>query len=177
MKRGRGQASFPPKFYSRKQELIFCKPDWIVWRAYHYKSAKSLIRHPVRVQRGLVTRLGTSVVVSRVSGGDYQFSGPVCIKSRRDLECRILGGFREGFLLPRVNIFAGCRASVVGHLEVFQNCLGICFVQRGDFRLKLGEWFTSVKTSSEPEFRVRAYCGCVVADQENIVKLENLFRS
>jgi hypothetical protein len=42
-----------------------------------------------------VTRLGTSVVVSRVSGGDYQFSKPVCIALSRDLECRILEGFCE----------------------------------------------------------------------------------
>jgi hypothetical protein len=42
-----------------------------------------------------VTRLGTSVVVSRVSGGDYQFSELVCIASSRDLECRILEGFRQ----------------------------------------------------------------------------------
>ena len=44
-----------------------------------------------------MTRLGTTVVVSRVSGGDYQFSESVCIASRRDLECRILGGFRKEF--------------------------------------------------------------------------------
>jgi hypothetical protein len=96
MKRGKGISKFPPQFYSRKQESIFCKPYRIVWRAYRYKSAKRQICHPVRVQRGLVMRLGTSVVVSRVSGGDYQFSGSVWIKSRRNMECRILGGFREG---------------------------------------------------------------------------------
>jgi hypothetical protein len=95
MERGRRQASFPPKFYSINQELIFCKSDWIVWRAYHYESARHWICHPVRVQRGSVTWLGMSVVVSRVSGGDYQFSESVCIASRRDLECRILGGFCE----------------------------------------------------------------------------------
>jgi hypothetical protein len=38
-----------------------------------------------------VTRLGMSVVVSRVSGGDYH------ITLRQDLECRILGGFCEEF--------------------------------------------------------------------------------
>jgi hypothetical protein len=97
MERGREHTSFPPKFYSRTQELIFCKSDQIVWKAYHYESAKHWIHHPVRVQRGLVTRLGTSVVVSRVSGGDYQFSESVCIESRRDLERRILGGFRQEF--------------------------------------------------------------------------------
>jgi hypothetical protein len=83
----------------------------------------------------------------------------------------------KGLLLPQVNLFAGCRALVVCCLEVFRNCLWIRFVQRGDFRLKLGEWFTSVKTYSDPEFRVFAYHGCVVADQEIIVKLENLFCS
>jgi hypothetical protein len=42
-----------------------------------------------------VTQLGTTVVVSRVSGGDYQFSELVRIASSRDLECRILEGFRQ----------------------------------------------------------------------------------
>ena len=42
-----------------------------------------------------MTRLGTTVVVSRVSGGDYQFSELVRIASSRDLECRIRGGFRQ----------------------------------------------------------------------------------
>jgi hypothetical protein len=42
-----------------------------------------------------VTRLGMTVVVSRVSGGDYQFSELVRIASSRDLECRILEGFRQ----------------------------------------------------------------------------------
>jgi hypothetical protein len=97
MKRERGESFPPTKFYSRKQELIFCKSDQTVWRAYHYESAKHQICHPVRVQRGSVTRLGTTVVVSRVSGGDYQFSESVCIASRQDLECRILGGFCKGF--------------------------------------------------------------------------------
>jgi hypothetical protein len=83
----------------------------------------------------------------------------------------------KGLLLPQVVLFAGCRASAVCFLEVFWNCLWIRLFQHGDFHLKLGEWFTSVKTSSAPEFRVRAYCGCVVADQAIIVKLENLFRS
>ena len=40
-----------------------------------------------------MTRLGTTVVVSRVSGGKYQFSELVRIASSRDLECRILEGF------------------------------------------------------------------------------------
>jgi hypothetical protein len=42
-----------------------------------------------------VTRLGMSVVVSRVSGGEYQFSELVRIASSRDLECRIPAGFRQ----------------------------------------------------------------------------------
>jgi hypothetical protein len=95
MERGRKQASFPPKFYSRDQESIFCKSDRTVWRAYHYESAKRRIFHPVRVQRGSVTWLGTTVVVSRVSGGDYQISESVCIASERDLERRNLEGIRE----------------------------------------------------------------------------------
>jgi hypothetical protein len=95
MKRERRESFPPTKFYSRNQELIFCKSDWTVWRAYHYKSARCWIHHPFRVQWGSVTWLGTSVMVSRVSGGDYQFSESVCIASRWDLECRILEKFWE----------------------------------------------------------------------------------
>jgi hypothetical protein len=42
-----------------------------------------------------VTQLGTTVVVSRVSGGDYQFSELVRIASSRNLDCRILEEFRQ----------------------------------------------------------------------------------
>ena len=42
-----------------------------------------------------MTRLGTTVVVSRVSGGDYQFSELVRIVSSQDLERRIPGEFRQ----------------------------------------------------------------------------------
>jgi hypothetical protein len=52
--------------------------------------------------------------------------------------------FVKGLLLPRVVLFAGYCASVVCCLEVFWNCLWIHLFQRGDFRLKLGEWFTSI---------------------------------
>jgi hypothetical protein len=60
-----------------------------------------------------VTWLGTSAVVSRVSGGDYQFSEPVCIASSRDLECRIPGGFCQEFCVtasahPRWLLCIGC---------------------------------------------------------------------
>jgi hypothetical protein len=47
-----------------------------------------------------VTQLGTTVVVSRVSGGDYQFSKLVRIASSQDLECRILEGFRQECSVP-----------------------------------------------------------------------------
>jgi hypothetical protein len=84
--------------------------------------------------------------------------------------------FVKGLLLSRENLFAGCCESVVSCLEVFWDCYWIRRVFRGDFRLKLRGRFTSVKTYSAPESRVRAYRGCVVADQPTIVKSENLFR-
>ena len=95
MKRGRGEASFSPQVLLKTSRIDFLLVRSDFWRAYRYESARRRIRHPVRVQRGLVTRLGTTVVVSRVSGGEYQFSELVRIASSRDLECRIQGGFRQ----------------------------------------------------------------------------------
>jgi hypothetical protein len=138
MKRERRESFPPTKFYSRNQESIFCKSDWTVWRAYHYESAKCQIRHPVRVQRGSVTRLGMKVVVSRVSGGDYQFSESVCIASRRYLECRILGGFCKGLCVtasahPRWLLCIGCL--------LFEDFLGLLVDSSGSaWRFLLETW-------------------------------------
>jgi hypothetical protein len=67
------------------------------------------------------------------------------------------------------------RVSVVW--KFFRDCYRIRQVSRGDSRLKLLGWFTSIKTCSAPEFRVCAYRGCVVADQSIIVNFEKSFRS
>jgi hypothetical protein len=55
-----------------------------------------------------VTRLGTPVVVSRVSGGENRITESDCIASRRDLESKIPGGFREG-----LSVIASAQSSPV----------------------------------------------------------------
>jgi hypothetical protein len=156
MERGRKYTSFPPKFYSRDQELIFCKSDWTVWKAYHYESAKLQIRHPVRVQRGSVTWLGTTVVVSRVSGGDYRISESVCIASERDLEHRILKEIREQL---SITTSAHLRwLSCIGRLS-FGDFPGLLVdLSSSVWRFPLETW--RVIYESEEVLRPRVLCPC-----------------